>query len=138
MYYSSEAMTPGSLPVLNMIEELTRFEPLHDTTSLREEGYTTSSVLMERVAEREALVSLIESINTDLLHKDVLLTALVKLEELVNCRLPPDALQEQAVFDQLKTHRSWLEDSIRRTNIALDKKLKYLSFFYGRAYLPKE
>ena len=129
-------------PAIGIVEDLTKFDPVDSkgkgSCSAGSEDIDSPPTVVEQVAEREALVELIGSLNTALLRKDLLLNALEKLDDLVSSRLPPEALRRDSVSLQLQNHRSWLDNSIRETDYAIDKQLDYLFTFYGEAYLPEE
>jgi hypothetical protein len=97
-----------------------------------EEDDSGASKLVEQAAEREALVTLMASINTALLRQSLLVDALGNLDELLNAT--EEGLEDQALDSQ----RLWLQNGIQQTNATLEKMLQYLEIFYGRAYLPTE
>jgi hypothetical protein len=136
-----EPKAKKTAPALSELKKLMQFQPLVFRSPVirapgtsQEDDDSGVSKLVEQAAEREALVSLMGSINTALLRQDLLVDALGNLDELLNAT--EEDLQDQAA--QLDSHRLWLENGIQQTNATLEKMLQYLQIFYGRAYLPTE
>lgn len=132
---------------MDKLGELTQFDPLRfrgkqaqsTNTDASEENRTmTESEVVDMVAEREALVSLMVSIHKALLRKESLLNGYEKLDYIVASNLEPEVLAASDVSDHVECHRLWLEHSIRQTDALLDNLLGYLEVFYGRAYLPQK
>lgn len=113
------------------------FQPVNASKRSQRASDAGSSSLVDQIVEREALVTLMDSIHTALVRKDLLLNALENLDELVTNR--GEALEHvRNVSVQLEAHRLWLQNGIKQTTAALDKLLVYLQLFYGKAYLPAE
>jgi hypothetical protein len=127
---TADASKKSSLPVMEELKKLARFDPLDYHSSFGAANKLKHPPgLVEETAEREALVSLMASIKKLLRRQDELLNASESLDELLS-GLPDDTV--------MACHRAWLEEGIQRTDLSLRKVLQYMQLFYGSLYLPSE
>lgn len=91
---------------------------------------------MEKVAERETLVTLMSIIDAATTRKTMLLDLMEKFNVLLVDRLPfgEGPPVNHVMSGYFEKHYAWLKANLDITNHCLDKALSYLQAMYGKAY----
>jgi hypothetical protein len=94
------------------------------------------AALVEKVAERETLVTLMSMIDAAVTRKTMILDTMEKFNALLVDRLPfgegPPA--NHVISGYFEKHYAWLRANLELTNRSLDLALVYLQVMYGKAY----
>jgi hypothetical protein len=116
-------------------------EPFHGARN-NERRHTGNSreshSLLEKVAEHEALLTLMSCVETASARKKMLLDAMEDFNAHMAQRLPfgDDAPAKPAMPPQEEQHYTWLLANLEQTNRLLERALRSLRTMYGDAYLP--
>ena len=94
------------------------------------------SILVEKVAEREALVSLMSIIETASSRKARLLDVIEKFSALLVDRLPfgEGPPSNHVISGYFEKHFAWLRANLMETNKTLESAVSLMKVMYGKAY----
>jgi hypothetical protein len=99
-----------------------------------------SNSLLEKVAEHEALVTLMSCVETASARKKMLLDAMEDFNAHMAQRLPfgddASASAKPRMPPQEEQHYTWLLANLEKTNRLLERATSSLRTMYGDAYLP--
>lgn len=92
--------------------------------------------LVEKVAERETLVTLMSIIETATARKAMLLDVVEKFSALLVDRLPfgEGPPSNHVISGYFETHFAWLRANLEETNNTLDRAISFVKLMYGKAY----
>lgn len=94
------------------------------------------SSLLEKVAERETLVTLMSTIDAAVTRKTMILDAMEKFSALLVDRLPfgEGPPSTHVISGYFEKHYAWLRANLEITNRCLETALIHLKIMYGQAY----
>ncbi|CAB9529670.1 PHD and ring finger domains 1 [Seminavis robusta] len=132
----------ASLPVANDVTCDIEMANLMTMSHQREVGgivrkpEDARTALVEKVAERETLVSLLSIIEAATGRKERLLKCMDKFNCLLVERLPfgGGAPPNHIISEYYHSHYAWLEANLQSTNHSLDRAHSYLEVMYSGAY----
>ena len=113
---------------------LTNMAPSFDVIPADEDA--AREALVEKVAERETLVTLMAIIDAGTSRKEMLLDVMEKFNILLVDRLPfgEGPPTNHVISGYFEKHFSWLRANLETTNQSLDLAQFYLKRMYGKAY----
>lgn len=94
------------------------------------------AVLVEKVAERETLVTLMSIIETATKRKAMLLDVMEKFSALLVDRLPfgEGPPSNHVISGYFEQHFAWLRANLETTNSTLSRAVGFMKVMYGKAY----
>ena len=94
------------------------------------------AALVEKVAERETLVTLMSIIDTATSRKAMLLDVMEKFSALLVDRLPfgEGPPSNHVISGYFESHFAWLRANLLETNKALNRAVSVMKLMYGKAY----
>lgn len=97
---------------------------------------SSRAALIEKVAERETLVTLMAIIDAATSRKAMLLNVMGKFNALLVDRLPfgEGPPPNHVISGYFEKHFAWLRANLEMTNQTLDLSLSYMKVMYGKAY----
>lgn len=92
--------------------------------------------VVEKVAERETLVTLMATVDAATSRKELLLDVMEKFNVLLVDRLPfgEGPSSNHVISEYFEKHFSWLRANLETTNQTLNRAQFYLERMYSKAY----
>ena len=113
---------------------LTKTGPTNDSIPVDEDA--AREAVVEKVAERETLVTLMATVDAATSRKELLLDVMEKFNVLLVDRLPfgEGPSSNHVISEYFEKHFSWLRANLETTNQTLNRAQFYLERMYSKAY----